>query len=179
MIHSHDERPQALRRPTLVSLPFTFSLILSISPCQCRTVQTNSSLVWSPFVTAPHYLQEIPTSSAFLTNKHALIVKASLPAWPARLAKTSATQLSSLGSWHSVSLNACFFIQQVTDSARIVAKRKTLFDDRPVEISVRGVPSDSMLCQASHSIINLRNSHLLSSKTLQILTRRLLCSRRM
>ena len=98
---------------TLVSvdhLSATFPLILYIPACQYKTVRTSSSPAWTQFVIVPLYLQEIPTSSAFLTSKHALMVKASSPAWLVLSAKTSAVQLSSSESWHNVCSHSLSFM---------------------------------------------------------------------
>jgi hypothetical protein len=68
--------------------------------------------------------------------------------------------------------------RRATNDLASVAKRKTLFDDRPVEISVRGTCVAPLVTTlTSHA--NFRNSLSSLSKTLQILTSRLRRSRRM
>jgi hypothetical protein len=92
------------KTPTLVSLPrilFTFSLILSISACHYRTVQTNSLLASSLSALVLPYRRNIPPNSA-LINKRALTVKASSLAWPVQSAEKSAAQPANLESWHNV-----------------------------------------------------------------------------
>jgi hypothetical protein len=106
-IHSHT--------PTLVSilhLSATLPLILSIPACLCKTVQTNFSPVSSQFVIVHPCLQEIPTSSASLTNKHAPMLKANSPAWPARSAGTSVVQPPSSENWHNVCTHILSFVSQ-------------------------------------------------------------------
>ena len=68
--------------------------------------------------------------------------------------------------------------RRATDSPASVAKRKTLFDDRPVEISVRGACLAPLVTTLT-SHVNFRNSLSSSSKTLQTSTSRLQRSRRM
>ena len=61
--------------------------------------------------------------------------RASSRVWRLGLPRTSVVPLLNSESWHSVSvLNVT---QLLHDLPPLVAKRKTLFDDRPVEISVR------------------------------------------
>src|ERR1700761_3164400 len=101
--------------PTLVSvlhLSATSPLILSIPACLYKTVLTNSSLASSQFAIVLPCLPEIPTSSACLTSKHAPIVKASLPTWPALLAKISAVQPQNSESWHNVCSHTLSFVLQ-------------------------------------------------------------------
>jgi len=71
---------------------------------------------------------------------------------------------------------AFIFLSASSNYDRTVAKRKTLFDDRPVEISVRFVWN---LLARAVSIQDYRNSHLSLSKTLPTSTSKLLPSNHM
>ena len=64
-----------------------------------------------------------------------LEAKASSRAWLPLLARTSAAPQLNWASWHSV--RTSHWVNGIYINLFTVAKRKTLFDDRPVEISVR------------------------------------------
>ena len=143
-------------------------LIIKIySACQYRTEQTNLEHAWSRFATAPHTLPNQNINNVFSTamERRRQEIKASFQKWRVRLERTLAQLPSNSASSLSVSTSIPVPIIPFADTVFLVAKRKTLFDDRPVEISVSPILSpntDVYLYVAS------RSSHLSSSKTLRI-----------
>ena len=121
-------------------------IIQAYSACQYRTEQTNLEHALSRFATAPRILQSQNTSNVSSTamERRRQEIKASFQKWRVRLERILAQLPSNSESLLSVSTSITVPSVHYTNAILLVARRKTLFDDRPVEISVSH-------CLAAHS----------------------------
>ena len=108
----------------------------SPSPCQSRIGRMSSELASSQSATDPRFPPEMPNrNNVYFTLRQRTHPRASLQGWPPLSPRTSTPPLSASESWLNVSAHSLFLFLPI-DGILQVAKRKTLFDDRPVEISV-------------------------------------------
>ena len=111
----------------------TLCPLTASTPCQSKTGRTNSRHASSPSAPERPSPRNPPTASSN-PPQNSPHQSPSSRAWPRPLQRTLAAPPSSSPSSPSVSLFPVTL--SLLSSCSPVAKRKTLFDDRPVEISV-------------------------------------------
>jgi hypothetical protein len=128
--------------PTLVSivhLSATSPLILSIPACQYKTVRTNSSHAWSQFAIVLHLPVRNTDKQRLLDKQARADTKSEFTRMASAIGKDISSTTAKLGKLAQCVLPyPLFHVAEPLTALASVAKRKTLFDDRPVEISVRG-----------------------------------------